>query len=370
MNTAIRAQNKPIDIYLISSTLHFFWAFMLAQKNRSSRESHLIAIDQYANKPLIMMNYLKGGISPFVTYETLAGREFKGLDKIQNRRHQFEKLRKLAQSMPVDRVFIGNDRSVIGQFFIKECKQQRPDVCACFMDDGVYSYLGREASKNWSERVIDKTFKKFAYGFWYDNPKTVGASKWIDEVWVMYPKMVNSALAAKQVVEILPNNHGFADLMVLSDKLFLGVGLKPETLAEVDVLITLPNETVFSKIEGYQSSMRLLVSSLVSMGKNVAIKYHPSAGKKDPLNLEKLGALKLPSHISFELFIPFLYESLLIGDFSTTVLTAQYSGKLSVLMLESKQEQSTAMRELCESLEIKVTKLSTFSKDPLIEFDK
>lgn len=358
---------RPIDIYLVSSTLHFFWAFMLAKKHEGQRESHLWVIDQYTHKPLIMLNYMKGALSPFATYEVLNGRELKGLDKLQNRRHQFDKLKKMAQKRDVNRVFIGNDRSVIGQFFIKELKANNPEVIAGFLDDGVFSYLGREASQKWSEKWFDAFFKKLAYGLWYDVPASVGASKWIDEVWVMFPDLVNSSLREKKRIEILPDNHGFDDLKPLSEKIFIATGIKPETLQAIDVFITLPNETVFSKINGYQSSMRLLISELIAIGKNVAIKYHPAAGKKDLLNLEKLGAYKLPSNVNFEMFIPFLKDCQVIGDFSTTVLATHYSQSASVVMLANTHSDSEPMVKLCQALGITVESLDSLQQKFAIE---
>lgn len=350
--------NKPVDMYLISSTLHFFWAYMLAKKYQKTRESHLIVIDQYANNPLLMMKYLHGQDSPFETVETWTGRELKGLDKLQNRKHQFIRVQNYIQQLDIERVFIGNDRSVVGQFFIKKAKHQNTQLKACFMDDGVYSYLGRPASKSWTERYSNAFFKKLAYGFWYDVPETIGASKWIDQAWVMYPKHINKALNRKKVVEILPDNNGFDDLRTLSQKVFKGVGIDEKKLQQLDFLITLPNETVFSQYPDYRRQIRLLVSGLLSQGKRVGIKYHPAAGKKDLLSLEKLGAIKFPANLSYELLIPYLANCTVIGDFSTTVLISQYAQNIQVNMLDLEQnKESGSLASLCEEIGVKVEKL-------------
>ena len=347
-------QIKPQDVYLISSTLHFFWAYMLASKFRQTRDSHLIVIDQYTQKPLLMLAFLNPKNSPFASVNELNGREMKGLEKLQNRRHQFDWIKRFIADTPVDKVFIGNDRSVIGQYFIRHSKHKNRSVISCYLDDGVYSYLGREASKNWGERIIDASLKKLAYGLWYDVPPTVGASKWVDQVWVMYPEYVNAALKQKEKIEILPRNEGFSALNPLSVTVLQGAGVKVADIEALDVFITLPNETVFSKIDGYTTEMRRFVSSLVAEGKKVAIKYHPAAGTRDSLNLEKIGALKLPANVSFELFIPFLKNCHVLGDFSTTVLVAHYSENIMVKMMDiSPNKQNTNMIELCENLNIK-----------------
>ncbi len=345
-------QAQPVDVYLVSSTLHFFWAFMLASKNSGSRQSHLIAIDQYADKPLVMLEYLTEAISPFLSVHVLVGRELKGWAKLKNRRQQFAWIREFVASQAIDRVFIGNDRSVLGQYFIKQSKQKSPLCIACYLDDGVFSYQGRAASQNWAEKYVDAFFKKVTYGFWYDVPATVGASKWIDEVWVMYPELVNSYLGNKKKVEILPDNDGFSVLLPLSRNVFKGMDISLARINSLDVLITLPNETVFSKIEGYREKINGLISSLLKNQKNVAVKYHPAAGNQDLLGLEALGVFKLPSNVSFELFIPLLSQCLVIGDFSTTVLTTKYSGNVSVGMIQSGENRE--MRRLCDQLGIEI----------------
>lgn len=346
---------KPVDIYLISSTLHFFWAYMLAQRNKELCESHLVVIDQYVNKPLLMVEYLNDEISPFESVETWTGRELKGFSKLQNRKQKFLAIKEYLKELPVRRVFIGNDRSVVGQFFIKEVKRINVGASSCFLDDGVYSYLGRAASKRWAERYLDSFFKKMVYGLWYDVPKTVGASKWIDEVWVMFPNFVNGLLKQKSAKEVLPSNNSFQSFKPFSELVLKGVNFDTTMLRRLDVLITLPNETVFSQLPGYEKKMNLLIKGLTSQNKSIAIKYHPSAVNKDALNLGKNGVAVLPANLSFELLIPFLENCHVIGDLSTTVLISHYSKCGSVSLLEiSEDAKNDFMVDLCKSLGIRV----------------
>ena len=73
---------QPVDVFLVSSTLHFFWAFMLASQDKAERKSHLVVIDQYADKPLLMLEFMSDQISPFASIDVLEGRELKGLSLI------------------------------------------------------------------------------------------------------------------------------------------------------------------------------------------------------------------------------------------------------------------------------------------------
>ena len=351
---------KPIDIYLVSSTLHFFWAFMLAKRFEDKRDSHLILIDQYSNRPMQLWRYLTEENTPFVSQNRLEGRELGGWKKLRNRHNQFNWVSEFIKNNNVERVWIGNDRSVLGQWFIKEAKQKCASCVACFMDDGVFSYLGRAASQSFSERYLDAVFKKIIYGFWYDSPLTVGASKWIDQAWVMYPSEVNSLLKNKELIDIYPDNQGFKAFSLLAKEVLKQEKLEPSILNELDVLITLPNETVFTRVNNYKDIVSKLISKLIANKKLVGIKYHPAADNKDILDLSSLGVTLLPSNISFESLIPYLSRCKIVGDLSTTVLIANYSNTLNVEILTFKEyKDSASMRKLSEKLQIPVVDMGS-----------
>ena len=351
---------KSIDVYLVSSTLHFFWAFMLASKNRDESHSHLVLIDQYKTKPLIMADYLKEIDSPFSSQISLKGRELKGWAKLKDRQKKFKWVEGFILNYKPDRVFIGNDRSVLGQFFVKKSKQSKAKCIGCYLDDGVFTYLGRSASQKKSERYLDAFIKKITYGFWYDTPQTIGASKWIDQAWVMYPSEVNALLKNKELINIYPENEGFKTFSLLAKEVLKQEKLEPSILNELDVLITLPNETVFTRVNNYKERISELITKLIVNNKSVGIKYHPAADNKDLLDLLPLGITLLPSNISFESLIPYLSRCKIVGDLSTTVLIANYSNTLFVEVLTFKEYQDSAsMRKLSEKLQIPIVDMGS-----------
>ena len=347
---------KPTDLYLVSSTLHFFWAWLLAFKNKPHRQAYLWFIDQYSDKPMAFLPFIDQVESPFVEWRLFSGREKTGLQKLKHRSEMFKVVEKWASDHSIDRVFIGNDRSVMGQFVIKtlkaQAKAEQRRCKGCFLDDGVFTYLGRAASQSWSEKYLDAVAKKVIYGFWYDPPVTVGASKWIDEAWVMYPEHVSPYLAHKKKVAIFDINEGLACIEPLSKRVLESKGVEVGLLQELDVLITLPNETIFSKIEGYRENIKKLVTDLQKQNKKIAVKYHPAAGDRDILNLEALGVVKLPADVSFEMLIIQLEKCDLIGDLSTTVLLAQYIRPIINLDVYSMASENNRVKALFTSLGI------------------
>ncbi|WP_127471187.1 hypothetical protein [Thiomicrorhabdus aquaedulcis] len=351
---------RPVDIYLASSTLHFFWAFVLAAKHRGERDSHLVIIDQYTNRPMVFNHFINTESAPFVATQLMAGRELNGIAKWRNRRAQFAWTTNYVKEHRIERVFIGNDRSVLGQFIIKQAKSYRPNCLGCYLDEGVYTYLGRAASQKKSERYVDAFLKKMMYGFWYDTPLTIGASKWIDQAWVMYPNQVNQALKSKCLHEIYPDNNGFKELTGLAQKVLEEQGVSMQRLAALDVLITLPNQTIFSKVAHYEQAIATLLAGFEAQGLNVAIKYHPAAGDSDPLKLEQQNVWRLPGQVSFEMLLPFLKQCTVVGDVSSTILLANYAeGVKRVVMVQiSDDNYSIKMAEFCKKIMVDVVSVN------------
>ncbi len=346
---------KKVDVYLVSSTLHFFWALLLAYTNKD-RESHLIFIDQNTQNPLNFYSPLHKTLTPFASVEMFAGRELKGWALLKRRKAQFVMMRNRIQHLAIDRVFLGNDRSVLGQFFLQEAKNQYKACVGCYLDDGVFSYLGRSASKKKTERYIDAMFKKLSYGFWYDPPLTIGASRWVDELWLMYPKQRTALLQSTRAIQILPNQEALKSVGDFAKQILQAESLNVQQIEALDVLITLPNPLIFSKIPGYQQSIETLLGALHQQGLKVGVKYHPVTGKKDILNVQKMGALLLPSQVSFEMLLPFLQQCRVIGDMSTTILLARFIDENAnvVMMKVSDDDYSKKMATLCETLRIDV----------------
>lgn len=358
--TETKSIARPVDVYLVSSTLHFFWAFVLAEKHQAERDSHLVLIDQYTDRPMVFNRFLADEGSPFVATELIAGRELKGFAKWRNRKAQFAWATFYTQAHRIDRVLIGNDRSVFGQFFIKQTKSHSPVCQACYLDEGVFTYLGRAASQKASEHYVDAFFKKIMYGFWYDPPPTIGASKWIDQAWVMYPDHVNQQLQSKRLCEIYPDNHGFKALTSLAKQVLAELDVPLQKLRELDVLITLPNQTLFSKVANYEQAIARLLVNFQSQGLKVAVKYHPAAGDSDPLKLEQKGAWRLPGQVSFEMLLPFLKQCTVIGDISSTILLANYSSSVKrvVMVQTSDDNYSMRMARLCKVIMVNVVSMT------------
>lgn len=352
---------KPTDLYLVSSTLHFFWAWLLAFKNKPHRNAYLWLIDQYSDKPMAFVPFIDQVESPFVEWKLFDGREKGGIEKLKLRRKLFSQVKTWAEKNLVDRVFIGNDRSVFGQYIIKTLKQNsqknRQRCTACFLDDGVFTYLGRAASQSWSEKYLDALAKKLMFGFWYDPPATVGASKWIDEVWVMFPGLVSDGLSEKKIKAFDLESVDLEFFKNMANKVYKKFYGSRVIKSQI-CLIALPNHKLFSSIEKYGLNLKKFIRSQ----KNVApvyVKYHPSSNNQDVFGLSQEVSVILPSNISFEVLLVMYRDAFFIGDISTTTLVAQYfkrSGK-TYMLSNTQAKKALDMEVLARKVGVEVISL-------------
>lgn len=297
--------------------------------------------------------------TPFKSWKLFNGRELGGFAKLRQRKQRFKEAESWLRNNSIDRIFIGNDRSVFGQFIIKTAKEKAEyrdeSVTACFLDDGVFTYLGRPASKAWLEKYLDALVKKMMFGFWYNSPDTVGASKWIDEVWVMYPHYVNDSLKAKKIQPLDLTKSDLANMRTLAQQIVLNHdALLMDKLGEFDLLVALPNHRIFNKSPGYEVRIKDFIQARIAQGESVAVKYHPAAGYKDLLSIETLGCTLMPSALSFEVILTMLDKADFIGDLSTTTLLAHYFGQHSYFLPIVQSEQANKMFTLCKRLGVNV----------------
>jgi len=360
---------KPTDLYLVSSTLHFFWAWLLAFKNKPHRNAYLWLIDQYSDKPIAFVPFIDQVESPFIEWKLFDGREKGGIKKLKLRRKLFGEVKAWTEGHSIERIFIGNDRSVLGQFIIRTLKQNNQknghQCTACCLDDGVFTYLGRAASQSWSEKYLDALAKKIMFGFWYDPPATVGASKWIDEVWTMYPKEANALLKNKSCHDLALNRDDLTTFQPIAELLIKKHSPDLLTTKAPDVLIALPNYYLIKATPDYAVRLERLIKHLQQQGQTIAVKYHPAAQGKDLLNLaEQFGVQCLNDQLSFEVLLAYWQDQSVrfIGDLSTTTLLAHYFGFSSQWLPGVQTAQTQAMQAFCSGLAIERV-LSNEGKD-------
>ncbi|WP_430460508.1 polysialyltransferase family glycosyltransferase [Thalassolituus sp. LLYu03] len=313
------------SIYFASTTLHLYVASAIAA-SRPGEDAHLIFIDQPESKPYPLYDIVRNWPgSPFSSVSLFYGR-FPGLfNKLRKRRQLFAALSQKLMQLRPEHIFTGNDRRIEFQFAMHKAKAIGSSAIGHYMDEGVFTYLGRDASSSFSDRIIDNSIKKIIYGLWWKNPPTVGASDWITYVHPAFPELIHPLLRKKRLVPLNAASFNSKAMQSLSESILLKSGIPPESLGAVETFITLPHESIFENEPLYRERIAFIVRQQTELGKAVAVKYHPRNKSPDSLDLSSEGIHLLPAEVSFEALLPYLSsECEILGDLSSTMIMARW----------------------------------------------
>jgi hypothetical protein len=316
------------SVYFASTILHLYAASVIAAE-RSNEQAHLVFIDQPEDVEFPLFNIVQQWQqSPFASVQLFHGC-FKGLvNKLKQRKHLFAQLENVIRDLRPENIFVGNDRRIEFQFSMHIATSIECQPNGHYMDEGTYTYLGREASSQIGDILIDNLAKKLSYGFWWKNPPTIGGSDWIQTIHVAFPEHVHPLLKNKPCQQLNPEGFTSPALLALSSQLMQHYGFESQQLTQLDVLFTLPHESLFEKNQGYKQAVLGEIRRLQQEGKQVAAKYHPRNSGPDVLELQKDGVMLLPAGISFEAMLPhFDQQTEIWGDVSSTLLIARWLRK-------------------------------------------
>lgn len=254
------------------------------------------------------------------------------------------------------KVAVGSDRRIEFQFVMHSLSSHQMPALGLYLDDGLYSYAGRPFSL--IKDGINALLKKLAYGFWWQEPKTIGASHWIDQAWLFSPEQAVRSLKNKERHRLLPEWFMSSEIKSLSFLVAKELDYLTENLSSFDVIILISHPNNVKKMSGYQSRIQFLIRHLSAQGKRVAVKYHPRTEQVDFLNLKDHGALEvIPAQMAFEFCLPlFKKECWVIGDVGTSLFTCKWlRPDLEVMaVLEKSDSFQNQYISLSQAMKIKV----------------
>ncbi len=221
-------------------------------------------------------------------------------------------------------IYSGNDRRVEFQYCMYRASELKLGPVGYYMDEGTFTYVGRKASNNISDKIVDSVFKKLFYGRWWNHPATVGASDWISTVYVSFPESIHALLKEKNIVHLSLEFWKSHLLKTFCELLIDDIG-RPKGLFDFDLVVTLPHESIMHANPDYKNQIKKLIVGQIEKNLNVAVKYHPRDTEIDMLDAGKISGVELiaPS-LPFEALLPmFKSGAKVVGDFSTTLITTR-----------------------------------------------
>jgi hypothetical protein len=316
----------PQQLFMASTPLHILNSVALASQAPEST-SCLWLIDQPSVEENPYYNLIKDwGDSPFSEVRISQG-HIKGTKaKLANRKRIFAEIDHWVDQYGPEQLFTGNDRRIEFQYAMYCATSKRSDVQGIYMDEGTFTYVGREASASFSDRIVDNWLKKLTYGFWWKNPATIGASPWVSDVYAAFPDLVHPLLTQKKLYPLQPCHADNPTVRSFCSLLVERFGADPKTLKDLSTVLTLPHESIIAKLDGYREAMDSVMAEIINDGRMVGVKYHPRNANPDILEASsREGAYVIPHRIPFEAILPLLpHEATIIGDLSSTLINGRW----------------------------------------------
>lgn len=311
-------------LYMPSTPLNILVSAALANARRETDVAELWLIDQ---KKMDDNPYVKAlqywSESPFRKVSIFSG-VAKGREKLQERRDNFERIRQGLSTFHPDVIAVGSDRRVEFQYAMQCMQKQGHQVQGWYLDDGLYTYAGHP--QNVIRDGINSMLKKIIYGFWWDEPKNIGMSKWINQAWLFQPEQAISSLRSRDCETLCPEWFIEASIKNLGEVLFSLIEWDVKKMGKLDVVILLPHPNDMAKMQGYTERMTNFIAKCNQDGNKIGLKYHPRAVKVEGIAQDVLeGVTIIPAIMAFEFVLPFLKSgALVVGDVCSAILTTNW----------------------------------------------
>ncbi|AHF01099.1 hypothetical protein THIAE_04165 [Thiomicrospira aerophila AL3] len=317
MASVLFLPSTPLNI-LVSAAL----ACHLRQRQGVDFQAQIWLIDQknLENNPYLkaLENWVE---SPFQCIKILPGIA-KGRAKLAERKQNFARIQQDLADFQPNIIATGSDRRIEFQYAMQSMERQGAKPQGWYLDDGLYSYAGWPIQP--LKDTLNALLKKLTYGLWWQEPKTIGASNWIQQAWLFRPAQAHPLLANKQL-NILPAEWFQAPEIQSLSKL-VRTDLANQDLQAISLLLLLPHPADQAKMKDYASSIKNYLRHITEQGAKVAVKYHPRQSLDDEFQLAKMSNVTLiPKSLAFEYLLADLApQTQIVGDISTVLLTAKW----------------------------------------------
>lgn len=339
-------------LFLASTPFNMLTSAMVAFELPTGDKAYLGLIDQPEIERPFVSALKKWPESPFKQIQLLS-QQAKGKGKREKRQSAFKTITQLIDQVKPDKIYTGNDRRIEFQYAMQHARKSDQACIGIYLDDGTYSYLGRET--HWfKDKILDNLVKKLSYGFWWQQPPTIGASNWVSQAILAFPSSAVPELQKKSCTA-LPENLQRSEFVSLAKLCLQNIKFPQVSLIQIDALLLLPHESVAK-----DQTKQKLSYWLKEHGDKIAFKHHPRTELSDNLGDKEdwfipQQAIQIPAGIPMEVLLPLIQPTcLLAGDVSTALLTAKWLRPELDVTAFSTANTSSQWLDLLNLLKIKV----------------
>jgi hypothetical protein len=313
------------NYYFISSPLHLLFAACLAQQNNDDNNIAILAprTHRHVSRFETILVDHQDIFNQCISFENdnLSG-------KTAERRRRCAILEKALQAQPANRIYTGTDRRVEFQYAMHIATRINPNTSGIYIDEGMATYLGHKSMNSIAHRFIDPTIKKLVYGYWWDNPRTIGSSRWISRIYAAYPALVHQSLRHIDIHPVpreqfaTPSFHALCETLLTRSA--SNTLINAQTLARIKAMIVLTHESFYTD---YRQHLQELVDQLKQhySADEIAIKAHPRSSCLEEYRQTYPDFVHIDNTIGTEVFTPLLNDHCcIVGDISSTLFTTRW----------------------------------------------
>ncbi len=312
----------PKTLYLASTPLHTFFALGLMEGPFREHEHVLALVDQAPGR----RDYLADALEAGTRRSNLSIVRFPVFKGVVTARRQLRELSDLARRLAPSVIAVGNDRRLEFHAAARGC----PGARRTYMDDGLYSYLPhRHPLPAWRE-ALHNFRRSLKYGLPAERPSMVGASRAIDDAFVLLPDQVHEGLRAKPVHALSPEWFAASWIEKLCIAAASLAGMDATQCASVRLLLLLPHPDFLRTRPDLRATMERLAHEFHDRGETVMVKSHPRAAStpvRRQLDLPADGVIDVPAALAVETLVPLLRGALVVSTLTTALLSLRLLGR-------------------------------------------
>jgi len=311
-------------VYLVSTLRHLHFSMALAFEN-SDENAHLIITGSNISEE-VLHKLRASELSPFISMIRIEMYIGETKKKLKDFRHIQQQMSDYLVPLMPSKCFVGNDRKDYAQWFMNFSTKLNSDCVRYYLDEGTASMVPYSKT---SRSIVDKLegfIKKLLFGFWFSMPPAIGASKYIDFAYLIFPSLAHKYLKNKNILEFERKWLLNTSLLKLLSEIG---GLSTAELGELTRITTvfvLPRKKLINRFYGGIPQLKNILQSYANSSNCVGLKYHPA--DSDGISELEQGIdhlVRLPNTLSLEMLLGFLPANLtLIGDISSALFTVKW----------------------------------------------
>ncbi len=354
--------------YFISSPLHLLFAACLAQQNNDDDNIAILAprTHRHVSRFESVLTTHRKIFDEFISFEhdNLTG-------KTAERRRRCKVLKKALEEKPADRIYTGTDRRVEFQYAMHRATRIKPNATGIYIDEGMATYLGHKSMNSIAHRFIDPAIKKLVYGYWWDNPRTIGSSHWISRIYAAYPGLVHESLKARDIHPVPREQFSTPAFRELCETILAqspgDSSIEASMLDRVRAMIVLTHESFYTD---YRQHLQAVFDQLTQRFEphQIAIKAHPRSSCLEEYRQRYTACIHIDNTTGTEVFTPLLNDNCcIVGDISSTLFTTRWlKPDANILAVELPALQGNALNteliRLFKNLDIPLVKRSEIAE--------